>query len=181
MARGSDNEVEGEVGTLRGRALKRGGTRERSELTEREPDPNKRTNQRNAEAGREGKAKGKEGRKGEKREEREANTEEKQGKGQEENLSKKHTKRRREKDSSRQTRPETAETRHQGTPSGPCQPCRASLPGYVDALQVPAPMGTACQASVLAGGGEVLAERRACPSPPGGLQLVLRPGGTVSD
>ena len=66
----------------------------RSELTEREPDPNKRTNKRNAEAGREGKAKGKEGRKGEKREEREANTEEKQGKGQEEK-SKKHTRRRR--------------------------------------------------------------------------------------
>ena len=68
----------------------------RSELTEREPDPNKRTNQRNAEAGREGKAKGKPGAKGEKREEREANTEEKQGKGQEEK-SKKHTKRRRKR------------------------------------------------------------------------------------
>ena len=40
--------------------------RERSELTEREPDPNKRTNKRNAEAGREGKAKGKEGKEGRK-------------------------------------------------------------------------------------------------------------------
>ena len=38
-----------------------GKVEEESELTERGPDPNKRTNKHNAEAGREGKAKGKEG------------------------------------------------------------------------------------------------------------------------
>ena len=69
---------------------------QRSELTEREPDFNRRMDKRNAEVGRERKAKGKEGGKGEKREEREEDTEEKQGKGREEK-SEKHTKRRRKR------------------------------------------------------------------------------------
>ena len=72
----------------------------RSELTQREPDPNKRTNKCNVEAGRDGRAKGKEGGKGEKREERGAKTE-KQGEGQEETSA--STQKEEEKESSRQS------------------------------------------------------------------------------
>ena len=74
------------AGSIRGSVVQ--GGLQRSELTEREPDPNKRTNKCNAEAGREGKAR-------RARRERQT-TDEKQGKGQEEK-SKKHTERRRKR------------------------------------------------------------------------------------
>ena len=56
------------LGVLLERGAPAGGGNDqprKSELTEREPDPNKRTHQRNAEGGRQGKEKGKQGRKGE--------------------------------------------------------------------------------------------------------------------